>query len=191
MTVVPHFASDEIESGDLNRRGDLTMWKRFNGSDAVRNALQACLLASVGVEGAVRPFVGKQGFIQKLANKPDEMHSGTARASRCRAAADAHRRGLYEALAGRLAGAKRDPGGARGAGEGRRCSADQAGARLRGGGRLRPPRRASERSRGNRFRARPRTIRCPISSQPRCSTAMCAPTVSIRSGCLIRRASAS
>ena len=72
MTVIPHFASDEIESGDLNRRGDLTMWKRFNGSDAVRNALQACLLASVGVEGAVRPFVGKQGFIQKLANKADE-----------------------------------------------------------------------------------------------------------------------
>jgi 2-methylcitrate dehydratase len=72
MTVVPHFASDEIESGDLNARGDLTMWKRFNGSDAVRNALQACLLAQVGVEGAVRPFVGKQGFIQKLANKSEE-----------------------------------------------------------------------------------------------------------------------
>jgi len=72
MTVVPHFASDEIESGDLNRRGDLTMWKRFNGSDAVRNALQACLLASVGVEGAVKPFVGKLGFIAKLANKADD-----------------------------------------------------------------------------------------------------------------------
>ena len=72
MTVVPHFASDEIESGDLNRRGDLTMWKRFNGSDAVRNALQACFLAQVGVEGAVRPFVGKNGFIQKLANKSEE-----------------------------------------------------------------------------------------------------------------------
>jgi 2-methylcitrate dehydratase len=72
MTVVPHFASDEIESGELNRRGDLTMWKRFNGSDAVRNALQACLLAQVGVEGAVRPFVGRQGFIQKLANKSEE-----------------------------------------------------------------------------------------------------------------------
>jgi 2-methylcitrate dehydratase len=72
MTVVPHFACDEIESGDLNRRGDLTMWKRFNGSDAVRNALQACLLAQVGVEGAVRPFVGRQGFIQKLANKSEE-----------------------------------------------------------------------------------------------------------------------
>src|SRR5260370_16605653 len=72
MTVVPHFASYEIESGDLNARGDLTMWKRFNGSDAVRNALQACLLAQVGVEGAVRPFVGKQGFIQKLANKSED-----------------------------------------------------------------------------------------------------------------------
>jgi 2-methylcitrate dehydratase len=72
MTVVPHFASDEIESGELNRRGDLTMWKRFNGSDAARNALQACLLAQVGVEGAVRPFVGRQGFIQKLANKSED-----------------------------------------------------------------------------------------------------------------------
>jgi 2-methylcitrate dehydratase len=72
IAVVPHFASDEIESGDLNARGDLTMWKRFNGSDAVRNALQACLLASVGVEGAVRPFVGRLGFINKLANKADE-----------------------------------------------------------------------------------------------------------------------
>jgi 2-methylcitrate dehydratase len=72
MTVIPHFASDEIESGDLNTRGDLTMWKRFNGSDAVRNALQACLLASVGVEGAVRPFVGRLGFIAKLANKAED-----------------------------------------------------------------------------------------------------------------------
>jgi 2-methylcitrate dehydratase len=72
MTVIPHFASDEIESGELNARGDLTMWKRFNGADAVRNSLQACLLASVGVEGAVRPFVGKLGFIHKLANKSDE-----------------------------------------------------------------------------------------------------------------------
>ncbi|MDB5761016.1 MAG: MmgE/PrpD family protein [Herminiimonas sp.] len=73
MTVIPHLASDEIESGDLNKRGDLTMWKRFNGSDAVKNALQACLLAQVGVEGAVRPFVGKFGFIQKLNNKEDPI----------------------------------------------------------------------------------------------------------------------
>src|SRR5213592_2167766 len=73
MTVIPHFASDEIESGELNRRGDLSMWKRFNGSDAARNALQACLLAQVGVEAAVRPFVGKCGFIQKMNMKDDPV----------------------------------------------------------------------------------------------------------------------
>lgn len=73
MTVVPHFASDEVESCELNRRGDLTMWKRFNGSDSVRNALQACLLASVGVEGAVRPFTGKQGFVAKLKTADDPL----------------------------------------------------------------------------------------------------------------------
>ena len=49
------------------------MWKRFNGSDAVRNALQACLLAQVGVEGAVRPFTGTLGFVAKLAGKDDPL----------------------------------------------------------------------------------------------------------------------
>ena len=73
MTVIPHFASDEIESGELNKRGDLSMWKRFNGADAVRNSLQACLLAQVGVEAAVRPFVGKCGFIQKMNMKDDPV----------------------------------------------------------------------------------------------------------------------
>lgn len=73
MTVAPHLATDEVESCELNKRGDLTMWKRFNGSDAVRNALQAGLLASVGVEGVVRPFVGNLGFIHKLANKHDPV----------------------------------------------------------------------------------------------------------------------
>ncbi len=73
MTVIPHFASDEIESGELNERGDLTMWKRFNGSDAVRNALQACLLAQVGVEGSVLPFAGKNGFIAKLKNDAGDV----------------------------------------------------------------------------------------------------------------------
>jgi 2-methylcitrate dehydratase len=73
MTVVPHFASDEIESGELNRRGDLSMWKRFNGADAVRNSLQACLLAQAGVEAAVRPFVGRCGFIQKMNMKDDPL----------------------------------------------------------------------------------------------------------------------
>lgn len=68
IAIVPHMATDEVESCELNKRGDLTMWKRFNGSDAVRNALQACLLASVGIEGAIRPFVGSNGFLAKMQN---------------------------------------------------------------------------------------------------------------------------
>jgi 2-methylcitrate dehydratase len=66
IAVIPHLASDEIESGDLNRRGDLTMWKRFNAGDAMRQAIYASDLARAGVEGAVRPFEGKFGFINKL-----------------------------------------------------------------------------------------------------------------------------
>ena len=81
ITVVPHVASDEIESGELNPRGDLTMWKRFNGSDAVRNALYACLLASVGVEGAVRP-VRRQARLPRQGQERRGSASG-ARASAC------------------------------------------------------------------------------------------------------------
>lgn len=66
ITVMPHAASNELESGELNVRGDLTMWKRFNGGDAVRQSAYACLLASVGVEGVVRPFVGKLGFVTQV-----------------------------------------------------------------------------------------------------------------------------
>ena len=66
ITVMPHFASDEVESGDLNARGDLTMWKRFNGADAIRQAVYACTLARCGVEGVVRPFIGKLGLLSKL-----------------------------------------------------------------------------------------------------------------------------
>ncbi len=73
ITVIPHFASDEVESCELNRRGDLTLWKRFNGSDAVRNALQACYLAQSGVEAAIRPFTGANGFIAKLNGKDDPI----------------------------------------------------------------------------------------------------------------------
>src|SRR5204862_7211636 len=73
LTAITPSASDEIESGELNRRGDLSMWKRFNGADAVRNSLQACLLAQVGVEAAVRPFVGKCGFMQKMNMQDDPV----------------------------------------------------------------------------------------------------------------------
>src|SRR5438046_10212373 len=49
------------------------MWKRFNVADAVRNSLQACLLAQVGVEAAVRPFVGKCGFVRKMNMQDDPV----------------------------------------------------------------------------------------------------------------------
>lgn len=66
ITVIAHLASDEVESGELNARGDLTMWKRFNGSDAIRQAIYATLLAEAGAEGAVRPFEGRTAFLSKL-----------------------------------------------------------------------------------------------------------------------------
>ena len=73
INATQHFASDEVESCELNRRGDLTLWKRFNGTDAVRNAVQSCFLAKAGVEAPVRPFTGANGFIAKLANKHDPL----------------------------------------------------------------------------------------------------------------------
>jgi 2-methylcitrate dehydratase len=73
IAIVPHFASDEIESGDLNARGDLTMWKRFNGGDAIRQAVYACGLAAADVEGVVRPFTGKLGLLAKLQTDGDPI----------------------------------------------------------------------------------------------------------------------
>jgi 2-methylcitrate dehydratase len=71
IAVVSNFVSDESESHELNSRGDLTMWKRFNGSDAGRQAVYACLLAEVGVEGVVRPFEGRSGLLAKI-KTPDQ-----------------------------------------------------------------------------------------------------------------------
>jgi 2-methylcitrate dehydratase len=79
ITVIPHFPSDEVESGDLNARGDLTMWKRFNGSDAVRHAVYACLLAEAGAEGAVRPFEGRAGFLAKVPTSDEALAAFHAR----------------------------------------------------------------------------------------------------------------
>lgn len=73
INATQHFASDEVESCELNRRGDLTLWKRFNGTDAVRNAMQSCFMAKAGIEAPVRPFVGSNGFIAKLANTHDVL----------------------------------------------------------------------------------------------------------------------
>jgi 2-methylcitrate dehydratase len=63
IAAIQHVQSNEIESSALNQRGDLTMWKRFHGADAMRHALDACLLAAAGAEGPVRPFLGKLGFL--------------------------------------------------------------------------------------------------------------------------------
>ena len=73
ITVVPHAASNEIESSELNRAGDLTMWKRFNGSDAMRQSVYACVLAADGVEGAVRPFTGRLGFLDRMQVDEDPL----------------------------------------------------------------------------------------------------------------------
>lgn len=64
IAAIQHIQSNEIESSAPNSRGDLTMWKRFHGADIMRYALEACLLASKGAEGAVRPFRGELGFLK-------------------------------------------------------------------------------------------------------------------------------
>lgn len=63
IVAIQHIQSNEIESSAPNRRGDLTMWKRFHGADIMRYALEACLLAARGAEGPVRPFRGDLGFL--------------------------------------------------------------------------------------------------------------------------------
>lgn len=84
INATQHFASDEVESCELNRRGDLTLWKRFNGTDAVRNAMQSCFLAQAGAEAPVRPFSGKNGFTAKLANTHDPLPILNARLDNAR-----------------------------------------------------------------------------------------------------------
>jgi len=85
IVVTKHLVTDEVESGELNDRGDLTMWKRFNGSNACRQALAACLLAESGVEGAVRPFEGAHGLLSKLQAQPADRETLLARLADARA----------------------------------------------------------------------------------------------------------
>lgn len=66
IAATSHLSTNEIESGDLNKTGDLTLWKRFHGGEAVRHAVWSCQLASVGVEGALRAFTGACGFFMHL-----------------------------------------------------------------------------------------------------------------------------
>ena len=126
IVVIPHLASDEIESGDLNRRGDLTMWKRFNAGDAMRQAVYACDLARAGVEGAVRPFEGRFGFLNKLGAGAEAL--GVLRENLKRPRQAWSRRA--QALAGWLAGSERDPGCARCAQQSRICREHRRHSRL-------------------------------------------------------------
>lgn len=73
IAAIQHIQSNEIESSAVNRRGDLTMWKRFHGADIMRHALDACLLALSGAEGAVRPFQGKLGFLAIFGAEGDPL----------------------------------------------------------------------------------------------------------------------
>lgn len=182
IAVMPHFASDEIESGDLNPRGDLTMWKRFNSGDAMRQAVYACDLARAGAEGAVRPFEGKFGFLNKLGASADAM--AVLRRS------SAIARGLTASCssAGRL---DRGPRA--------RFRPRSTRAAKRGISRTLPPFAcrqptpcsstwyAAGRRPGHRSRARRPTTPCRISSPARCSMDGSAPTAFRRSALAIRR----
>lgn len=55
-------ATNELESGDRSEDGNLTSWKRCNGSRAVMNAMDACSYARAGIEGPVRSLMGEHGF---------------------------------------------------------------------------------------------------------------------------------
>ena len=80
----------------------------------------ACLRRRRGRRAAVR----RQARLHRQAREQERRcDCGAARAARCQAPAGARLRHLFQALAGRLAGAERDPGGAAGAREGgRRCA---------------------------------------------------------------------
>jgi 2-methylcitrate dehydratase len=80
-----HIATNQLESGDLSASGNLTMWKRFNGADAVLAALRACRLAAVGAEAPSFSLAGGDGFFARqvgpLMRSPEEM-SAIARLDR-------------------------------------------------------------------------------------------------------------
>lgn len=68
-----HLATNELESGALGPAGNLTSWKRFNGSSAVLAALDACLLAAGGVEAPYHSLTGKHGFLRSQGVDPAEV----------------------------------------------------------------------------------------------------------------------
>ncbi|WP_296559186.1 MmgE/PrpD family protein [Pigmentiphaga sp.] len=84
IAVNAHYPSNEVESSEPDAHGELTMWKRFNGSDGVRQSVQACYLALCGVEGVVRPFEGRHGFFAKLGVTREEAGEASSRLARIR-----------------------------------------------------------------------------------------------------------
>lgn len=68
-----HLATNELESGALGPTGNLTSWKRFNGSSAVLAALDACLLAAGGVEAPYDSLTGRHGFLRLQGVDPAEV----------------------------------------------------------------------------------------------------------------------
>jgi 2-methylcitrate dehydratase len=79
IATIPHLASDQVESKDLDAAGNLTMWKRFNGADAVRNAVYACELARSGARGALNPFTGIMGMFAMVGIEDGEKIVGVLR----------------------------------------------------------------------------------------------------------------
>lgn len=68
-----HLSTDQLESGDLSPSGNLTMWKRFNGAEAVMGALRACQLASSGVEAPTNSLLGEDGFVRRQGLDPQQL----------------------------------------------------------------------------------------------------------------------
>jgi 2-methylcitrate dehydratase len=65
ITLVPHIAMRETRSGELS------MWKAGAAANADRNATFATLSALNGFTGPSKPFSGKMGFINQIANDMD------------------------------------------------------------------------------------------------------------------------
>lgn len=68
-----HLATNQIESGDLDATGNLTMWKRFNGAQAARSALEACRFAASGVEPPINSLLGEHGFLVQQGIWPEAI----------------------------------------------------------------------------------------------------------------------
>lgn len=73
-----HLATNELESGALGGGGNLTSWKRFNGSQALLGALDSCLLAKGGVEAPYDSLTGRHGFFRLQGVDPEAVLKAVA-----------------------------------------------------------------------------------------------------------------